>query len=160
MCGTRLSVMRWQRPSETGRQSSSLNGSATSRSVSGPVSSASQTAGSIQPTSGPIALAGPSSTGFQPTTISENQTVEPLIKRERGNSFLEILDTLNKMDDDEEEKERKKRRRNQKVQSVSSTGIEPNPSDETDSQTFIGKESEARPEPGKILLGLIKAQNI
>lgn len=104
------------------------------------------------------------STGFEPSISTIEQTIVEPLKKQSGNSFLEILNRLNETDREEDElerkeRERRKRRREQRVQSISPTGIEAGSSDETASQTFIGKEFESRPNPGKILLGLIKAQN-
>lgn len=105
------------------------------------------------------------STGFEPSINREAllQTVEPL-KGQRTSSFLEILNKLNELEGDDEEerkeRERKRRRREEReLNSISSiNGIDANSSDETASQTFIGKPPDARPDPGRIKLGLIRAQ--
>lgn len=101
------------------------------------------------------------STGFEITIKS----VEPAKKGSKSNSFLTILDRLNAMDEDDVlERERKKRRKEEEIRrnaayTASSSGIEADSSDETASQTFIGQDPEATPDPGQIQLGLIKAQD-
>lgn len=97
---------------------------------------------------------------FLPRVGTSSRLVEPIVKRR--NNFLEILDRLSTLGDDEEEdrirKRREERRRNM-TDTSSSTGIEAESTDETASQTLIGKEPKATPEPGRIQLSLIKARN-
>lgn len=101
--------------------------------------------------------------GFEPNTW----LIEPVVKQgHKTNNFLSILerlDALEEFDEFEREQERERVRRRRLVeetpQTISSAGIEANSSDETASQTYIGKEATARPDPGTIELSLIRAQN-
>lgn len=82
--------------------------------------------------------------------------VQPVTKGGNMSNFLQILDRINAVDGEDEEERRERERKRHATRSASSSGIEAAPSDETASQTFIGKEPEARPDPGRIQLGLIK----
>lgn len=104
------------------------------------------------------------SVGFEITIKS----VEPATKSNRSSNFLTILDRLNAIDEDEEEerkeRERKRRRKEEEnkrlgTYTASSAGIEADSSDETASQTFIGQDADAVPDPGQILLDFIKASD-
>lgn len=106
------------------------------------------------------------SSGFELTIPVKS--VEPVKKGQKGVNFLDLLDKLNEViDDDQEQSERRERERKKRkyderhmrdtIDTTSSAGIEANPSDETASQTFIGKEPDSRPDPGELQLGLIKA---
>lgn len=84
---------------------------------------------------------------------------EPLVKKYKGNNFLAILDEINALDEEEEQRRLKKRDR--RIRTASSVGIDADSTDETASQTFIGKASavsQQLPDPGGIQLGFIKAQ--
>ena len=88
--------------------------------------------------------------GFVPSI----KAVEPLPnhgKRDTQN-FLMLLDTLDALDDEDT-----KRRKMEASYTASSAGIEANSSDETASQTFIGRDLDADNDPGKIHLRLIRA---
>lgn len=99
---------------------------------------------------------GIKSTGFEPTL---KRSVESVKKDEKKQNFLDLLDELNGLDDNKEELERKRRKRAKElVTTASSVGIEASASDETASQTFIGREP-PRPDPGRIELDLIKADS-
>lgn len=104
-------------------------------------------------------IASPESSGFEITIKS----VEPVIKGNKSNNFMTILERLTN-EDDELEKELKERRKEEASKrnaayTASSSGIEADSSDETASQTFIGQDPGATPDPGRIQLGLIKAQD-
>lgn len=90
--------------------------------------------------------------GFTPSM----RTVAPISNRgKRGaQNFLMLLDTLDALEDDES----KRRKIHQVYTAASSSGIEANSSDETASQTFIGRELDKSNDPGQIQLSLIKAQ--
>lgn len=99
---------------------------------------------------------GIKSTGFEPTL---KRSVESVKKDEKKQNFLDLLDELNGLEDNKEELERKRRKREKElVTTASSVGIEASASDETASQTFIGREP-PRPDPGRIELDLIKADS-
>jgi len=91
------------------------------------------------------------STGFIPTLKS----VFPVSSsNNRGSqNFLMLLDSLDAIDDDEIEKKAPP------STIASCTGIEANPSDETASQTLIGRELNSSEDPGRILLNLIKSDD-
>lgn len=91
------------------------------------------------------------STGFTPTLKS----VFPVTTSGKCGSqnFLMLLDSLDALDDEEIV------RRDPPATVASSTGIEANPSDETASQTLIGKELENDQDPGRIKLNLIKSED-
>ena len=108
---------------------------------------------SMLATSSIESLRSKKSFGFVPSIRS----VAPLSNRNgRGTqNFLMFLDTLEAIDEDET-----KRKKPAKVYTVASqSGIEANSSDETASQTFIGRPLDGCKEPGKIQLSLIKAQD-
>lgn len=84
--------------------------------------------------------------------------IEPLASRRPGNNFLEILNNLND-DEDDDEKAKQVAKRDRALRTASSSGIEANPSDETASQTLIGREADTDADPGLIQLGLIKIQD-
>lgn len=101
------------------------------------------------------------STGFVPTISITRPAVDSLgespvdsrVKGKRSSNFLDLLNRLNEMDD-EDGNDRK-----HKTSTASTTsGIEANPSDETASQTFIGKELDMKTEPGRIQLYLISKE--
>lgn len=87
--------------------------------------------------------------GFVPSM----RTIAPLSNRGKRSTqnFLILLDTLDALEDEEQ-----KRRKPYTV--ASSSGIEANPSDETASQTCIGREPDNSKDPGQIQLSLIRAQ--
>jgi len=94
------------------------------------------------------------STGFEPTL----GTVKPFSRGGRKNNFLELLDRLNAIDaESEQELQEREEKKKKAAYTASSAGIEADPSDETASQTFIGKEPTSRPDPGSIHLSLIRS---
>lgn len=97
---------------------------------------------------------GIKSTGFEPTLKT---SVEPLKKDQKKQNFLDLLDELSGLDEDPDEAERNRRKRvREQIKTASSSGIEASASDETASQTFIGREPPGR-DPGRIELELIIA---
>lgn len=89
--------------------------------------------------------------GFTPSI----RTVAPLTNRGRRNTqnFLMLLDSLEPIEDVEAKKRRRK-----PFTATSSSGIEPTPSDETASQTLIGKEVDRVKDLGAIKLDYIRSQ--
>lgn len=90
--------------------------------------------------------------GFVPSIRS----VAPLSNRgHRGTqNFLMLLDSLDVLEDEDTKRSKLKHHT-----VVSGSGIEANPSDETASQTLIGKELDRSTDPGRILLNYIKIQD-
>lgn len=98
-------------------------------------------------------LRSKNSFGFVPSIRS----VAPLSNRgKRGTqNFLMLLDSLDALEDEEAKRSRRKR----VTTAASASGIEANSSDETASQTRIGKELEVGTDPGRITLNFIKVQD-
>lgn len=92
--------------------------------------------------------------GFVPSIRS----VAPVSNRgKRGTqNFLLLLDSLEPLEDDAA---RRRRQPKHPFTAASSSGIEANSSDETASQTFIGRDFDSSNDPGGIQLNYIKAQN-
>lgn len=96
------------------------------------------------------------STGFEPTL---KRSIEPLHRNQKKQNFLELLDELNALDDNQEEFEGNRRKQGkEEIKTASSSGIEASASDETSSQTFIGREAPSQ-NPGRIELELIIADS-
>lgn len=101
----------------------------------------------------PLASAGPyKSTGFETRKELAKE------KERQGQNFLDMLNELSALEDFDEERMRRERRlvEKQQLQSSGSGALEVNSSDETSSQTLIGRQSEEPPDPGSIELKLIK----
>lgn len=93
--------------------------------------------------------------GFVPSI----RTVAPLTNRGRRGTqnFLMLLDSLDPIEDEEAKRRRQPPRK--PFTAASASGIEATSSDETASQTLIGKELDRFEDPGAIKLDYIKAQN-
>lgn len=97
------------------------------------------------------------STGFEPS-IKEEQNNQ--MNAGKKPNFLELLDKLDEIaTQDAENANRKGGQKNRAALTASSSGIEANSSDETASQTFIGRGPDARPDPGQINLDIIGKQD-
>lgn len=98
-------------------------------------------------------LKSKNSFGFVPSIRS----VAPISNRgHRGTqNFLMLLDSLDALDDDELKRSRQK----PQFTAASGSGIEASSSDETASQTLIGKELDKSKDPGRIQLDYIKVQD-
>lgn len=90
----------------------------------------------------------------QELATQRSAVVQPVVKGRAHGNFLQILDRLSAAEENDEESDTKRRER-KKTSTPSSSGIEAAMSDETASQTFIGKQPETRPDPGRIQLGLL-----
>jgi hypothetical protein len=93
--------------------------------------------------------------GFTPSI----RTVAPLANRGRRGTqnFLMLLDSLEPIEN--EEAKRRRQHPKKPFTTASASGIEANSSDETSSQTLIGKELDRGSDPGAIQLDYIRAQN-
>lgn len=96
------------------------------------------------------------STGFEPTMMVNSAAA----RKRRDNNFLEILDRLNQEDKDDDGLRDKKVNKDRLIRTGSSGGggIEANSSDETASQTYIGKELSTDLNPERIQLVMIQSK--
>lgn len=102
------------------------------------------------------------STGFVPTSKQDAQVLQSSENQSSKNtsSFLDLLDQLNEITNDEKESSKKRAKMLANATfTASSSGLESSVSDETASQTLIGKFSESNPDPEQINLSLISRRD-